>query len=77
MYSEGVARGVFSLTLIPFYFWYAKKILGEQTSNVGFIIEHTLITSTDERLRCFLLYADNNKDLSRKNSYIKPADIVD
>ena len=34
--------------------------------NVGFIIEHTLVASIDELFRCFLLYADNNKDVSRK-----------
>ena len=34
----------------------------------------TLVTSTDEDLRFFLLHADNNKDVSRKNSLIKPED---
>ena len=38
-----------------------KEILGEQISKVGFIIEHTLIASIDEHLRCFLLYTDNIK----------------
>ena len=51
-----------------------QSISGLDPSKVDFIIEHTLVASTDERVRCFLLYADNNKDLSTKSSFIKPAD---
>ena len=54
------------IVIIYFVSVVATVNFGIEPIKDSFIIDHTLITSIDEYMRCFLLYVDNNKDFFRK-----------